>query len=234
MSTGLMMDNNNQLHGVSKQNFSEQPLLLKILAKFVSYLFHPVFVPVYIVVFMVYVHPYLLWGLITYKNENSNDGGSIFYFFPLDYCNIIKGIKIYRQYLFKYSKERIIPIIACMTWYFWVWYVWNNFGKTNDAVDMPKPVIQFAFATFVSTVITLMVNIKMKVSLHAISMGIMTTFFLARIYTGVEFWHLAFYYIIYCRIGLYGTVYYIRSYTTGNIRRIISRFCINGYSLFLF
>lgn len=184
MSTGLMMDNNNQLHDVSKQNFSEQPLLLKILAKFVSYLFHPVFVPVYIVVFMVYVHPYLFVGFDNLQKMRTVMMAVVsFTFFPLITVILLKALKFIDSIYLNTQKERIIPIIACMTWYFWVWYVWNNFGKTNDAVDMPKPVIQFAFATFVSTVITLMVNIKMKVSLHAISMGIMTTFFFLLAFT---------------------------------------------------
>jgi hypothetical protein len=177
MNTGMMVDSQNQLHKSGKQRFPDYPFLLKMPAKLISYLFHPVFIPVYVVMFSVYVHPYLFTGFdATQKIRIIMMAAVSFTFFPLITVLLLKALKFIDSIYLHTQKERIIPIIACMTWYFWVWYVWNNFGKTNDAIDIPKPVIQFAFATFVSTVITLMVNIKMKVSLHAISMGIMITF----------------------------------------------------------
>jgi membrane-associated HD superfamily phosphohydrolase len=63
-----------------------------------------------------------------------------------------------------------------MIWYFWIWYIWKNFGKTANAIDMPPVSVKFAFACFVSTIIAIMANIKMKISLHAISMGVMLAF----------------------------------------------------------
>ena len=38
------------------------PPVLKFLAKFISYLFHPCFVPVYVVLFLVYEHPNMFVG----------------------------------------------------------------------------------------------------------------------------------------------------------------------------
>ena len=48
---------------------------------------------------------------------------------------------------------------------------------------MPRVAVQFAFATFISTIIGLMVNIKMKVSLHGISAGIVLTLFIFMAFT---------------------------------------------------
>jgi hypothetical protein len=178
MNPGLMMENKNSLHNAGKDDVSGQNFLLRFTAKLISYLFHPVFVPVYVVIFMVYIHPYLFAGFDNAQKMRTVMMAVVsFTFFPLITVLLLKALKFIDSIYLNKQKERIIPIIACMTWYFWVWYVWNNFGKTNDAVDMPKPIIQFAFDTFVSTFIALMLNIKMKISLHAISMGIMIAFF---------------------------------------------------------
>ena len=100
-----------------------------------------------------------------------------FTFFPIVTVLLLKGLKFIDTIYLHTQKDRVIPIIACMIWYFWLWYVWQNFGKTKNAVDIPREAIQFAMAAFISTIISLMVNIKMKVSLHTISAGVMLTLF---------------------------------------------------------
>ena len=81
------------------------------------------------------------------------------------------------------QKDRVIPFIACMVWYFWITYVWFNFGKTSVATDMPAEAVQFATACFIGTIIGLMVNIKMKVSLHTIAVGIVLALFIQMAFT---------------------------------------------------
>src|SRR6202008_2278618 len=62
MSTRLVVDNENQLHEVRENPFPVQPEGIRVAAKIISWIFHPVFVPVYIVWFLVYVHPWLFAG----------------------------------------------------------------------------------------------------------------------------------------------------------------------------
>lgn len=178
MSTGLIIDEKNQFQEVSSVDFPRQPAALRLGAKIISYIFHPIFVPVYIVWFLVYVHPYLFAGFPEFqKIRVVIMAGVTFTFFPLVTILLLKALKFIDSIYLRTQKERVIPFIACMTWYFWIWYVWNNFGKTQDVVDMPPEAVKFALATFISTIIGLMVNIKMKVSLHAISAGIVAAFF---------------------------------------------------------
>lgn len=183
MSTTLMTGGQNQLHKLREPSLP-QPPAIHWAAKIISYIFHPVFVPVYIIWFLVYVHPYLFAGFTPLQKLNILLMAFVsFTFFPLVTVFLLKALKFIDTIYLHSQKDRVIPFIACMTWYFWISYVWFNFGKTRDVVDMPREAVVFALATFTSTVIGLMVNIKMKVSLHAISAGIVLAFFLLMAFT---------------------------------------------------
>ena len=183
MSTRLMVDGQNQLHETREAEAPQQPAILRLTANILSYIFHPVFVPVMVVWFLVYVHPYLFAGFADIQKIRTVMMAVVsFTFFPLVTVLLLKGLKFIDTIFLRTQKDRVIPFIACMIWYFWIWYVWNNFGKTGDT-DMPREAVQFALATFISTIIGLMVNIKMKVSLHAISAGIVLTFFILMAFT---------------------------------------------------
>ncbi len=157
---------------------NKQPLLLKWGAKFISYIFHPVFVPLYVIIFLVFVHPYLYAGFHPVLKKTAVMGAAFiaFTFFPIITVLLLKGLKFIDSIYLQTQRDRIIPLIACMIWYFWLWYIWKNFGKTANAIDMPEQAVKFALASFISTIVALMANIKLKISLHAIGMGVMLAF----------------------------------------------------------
>jgi hypothetical protein len=178
MNSGMMIEGQNQLQELREPSFPKQPVGIRIVAKIISYIFHPVFVPVMVIWFLAYVHPNLYAGFSPWLKDTAVMGAAFiaFTFFPLVTILLLKGLKFIDSIYLRTQKERVIPFLACMIWYFWITYVWFSFGKTRNAIDMPHEAVQFAMATFISTVIGLMVNIKMKVSLHAISMGIVVSF----------------------------------------------------------
>jgi hypothetical protein len=57
-----------------------------------------------------------------------------------------------------------------MIYYFWVWWV------LYKQPEYPSAIVQFSLAIFLASIGGLMGNIYMKVSMHAISMGVMVTF----------------------------------------------------------
>jgi len=178
MSTRLVVDSESHIHELKEPSFPQQPVALRVVAQIISWIFHPVFIPVYVVWFLLYVHPYLFAGFAEQQKFRIMMMAVVsFTFFPLVTVLLLKGLKFIDPIYLRTQRDRVIPFIACMTWYFWIAYVWYNFGKTGDAVDMPHEALQFALAAFISTILGLMANIKMKVSLHAISMGIVVTFF---------------------------------------------------------
>ena len=183
MHARLMVDGQNQLQEL-REPAVPQPPVLRAIAQVISYIFHPVFVPVMVVAFLLYVHPYMFIGFRGIQKGWILAMSVVsFTMFPLVTVLLLKGLKFIDTIYLKTQKDRVIPFIACMTWYFWITYVWFNFGKTRDAIDMPKEAILFAAAAFLSTIIGLMVNIKIKVSLHAISAGLVLAFFILLAFT---------------------------------------------------
>jgi hypothetical protein len=177
MSTRLMVDGQSELQEV--REIPTQPQVVRFIAKIISWTFHPVFVPIMVIGFLIYEHPYLFAGFNPFlKFRLFMIAVVCFTFFPLVTVLLLKGLKFIDTIYLRTQKDRVIPFIACMIWYFWIAYVWFNFGKTTGGTDMPKEAILFASAAFISTILGLMVNIKMKVSLHTISAGIVLTFFI--------------------------------------------------------
>ncbi len=173
MSDSFIVIKKNQLQETRIVDFPRQPAAIRLTAKIISYIFHPVFVPLYIVWFMVYIHPYLFAGFSNLdKTRTVMMAALMFTFFPVVTVLLLKALKFINTFHLTTQKDRIIPLVACGIWYFWIWYVWRNLP------DYPKPAIQLALAIWISASLGLMANIIMKVSLHAISMGVMLTFIL--------------------------------------------------------
>jgi len=172
MNTVLMMNSKNQLHKTKEQG-AGTPAIIRLLASFFSYLFHPVFIPLYIVGFMVYEHPYLFAGFAPKeKILVVAQAFAMFTFFPLVTVLLLKALKFIESFHLATQKDRIIPLVACGVWYFWIWYVWRNLP------DYPKPAVQLAMAVWITASLGLMANIYMKISLHAMSLGVMVAFIL--------------------------------------------------------
>lgn len=171
MSAGFIVDKENPLKVVRNNNFPPQPAMIRFIAKFISYIFHPVFVPLYIVIFMVYVHPWIFAGFSEVDKSRTVIMSALMYtFFPIVTVLLLKALKFIRTFQLTTQKDRIIPLVACGIWYFWIWYVWRNLP------EYPASAIKLALAIWISASLGLMANIIMKVSLHAISMGVMLTF----------------------------------------------------------
>jgi hypothetical protein len=173
MPARLVIDSQSQLQEFRETGLPQQPAGLRIAAKIISYIFHPVFIPVYVVGFLVYIHPYLFavfsgWN----KSITMIQAFVMFTFFPIVTVLLLKALKFINTIYLLTQKDRIIPFVACGIWYFWIWYVWHNLP------DYPIAAVQFALAIFIAASIGLLANIYMKVSMHAISLGVMVTFIL--------------------------------------------------------
>ncbi len=171
MSIRLVVDKRAGLKESREESLLPASPVLRGISHFISYVFHPVFVPVYIVLFMVYVHPYLFAGFSAFDRSRTVIMSVVMYtLFPVVTVLLLKGLKFIETLYLVTQKDRIIPLVACGVWYFWIWYVWRNFP------EYPKPAVQLALAIWISASLGLLANIVMKISLHAISMGIMLSF----------------------------------------------------------
>lgn len=179
MSQRLVIDKQDGLKEDRKPGYSPQPEGLKAVAAFFSYLFHPVFIPVLVVAFMLYVHPYLFAGLSGFDKARVMVMSVMMYtFFPVVTVLLLKALKFIEHIQLKTQKDRIIPLVACMIWYFWLAYVWWNSYKMSDSLTIPTEAFRLAAAVFISSIFALMANIRIKISLHTIAAGVMLTFML--------------------------------------------------------
>jgi hypothetical protein len=141
---------------------------IRTAAKIISYLFHPLFIPVYMGWF--FIHELRLFsGLDAWRQTLLLIQFFVNYtLLPLVTVLIAKGVGFIETIYLKTQRDRIIPYIAVMIFYFWVWYVFRNQG-------FPKEVVLFSLAAFLSVCLGVFVNSFFKVSMHALSLGVVIT-----------------------------------------------------------
>ncbi|MBS1758904.1 MAG: hypothetical protein JST23_02175 [Bacteroidetes bacterium] len=170
---------------LEQQVSAPQNKIVRFFAQVVSYVFHPAFVPVYMVLFMVYQHPYLFAGMdVQDKFRVTAMSVLMFTFFPLVTVGLLKALGFIQTIYLDNQKDRIIPLIACGVYYFWITYIWWNSNKISGNFYIPQQAVTFALATFLGSWVALMINIKMKISLHALAMGVALMCMLLLAYNG--------------------------------------------------
>ncbi len=170
MPDRLIITEENQLKEVSIPESPKQPLVIEFLAKFISYVFHPLFIPLYITYFIIQIHSYQFAGISDWGNLRILL--QVFVnctFLPLASILLLRALNFIDSVFLRTQRDRIIPYIICMIFYFWNWYVFKNNHEIKDLVSV-------SMAIFNASVLGFLVNISMKVSMHAISVGVMTTF----------------------------------------------------------
>lgn len=173
MSGKLAVDNKNQLLEI-RDLPPPQPYFIRLAATIVSYVLHPIFIPVYMAWFLINIQPYLFSGFSEWKKTTTMIQFLVMYaFFPLVTTLLLKGLGFIQTIQLRTQRDRIIPYVACMLYYFWVWYV------LYKQPDYPPAIIHFSLAVFLASIGGLMANIYMKVSMHAIAAGVMVVFILS-------------------------------------------------------
>jgi len=165
----------------------KQPALIRALAHFFSYVFHPLFIPAYVTAFLVFVDPYAFAG-VTFKYKLFRLI-SIFFntaLIPGFAVFLMWRLKLIQSMQLRTQKERIIPYAAAMIFYFWAWYVFHN------QKDNPQAFVDFLLGSFLGICAAWFLNIIAKVSMHAIGVGGLAFFFLLQAFgqqdvTGVYF-----------------------------------------------
>ncbi|MFZ4056675.1 MAG: hypothetical protein ACOYKE_00990 [Ferruginibacter sp.] len=143
-----------------------QSPVLSFLAKLISYVFHPVFIPLYVTWFLTYVHPGYFAGfgvegkrrILLLVTLNA-------VLFPIITVLLLKGLGFIDSLFLRTQKDRIIPYIASMIFFFWTQYV------LREQPQVPRVIVAFMFGVFISSSAALIANIYNKVSMHAIGVG---------------------------------------------------------------
>lgn len=171
MTSRLVIDNDNKLKEiVESESFVKSPVI-RVIANILSYVFHPLFIPVYIIWYLNVAHPTFFAGFPKMLKMITIVRFFLIYsFFPLVTVLLAKGLGFLDSILLKTQKERIIPYIACQIYFFFNAYVLRH------QPEFPQEIIHLSIAIFFGATLGLIGNIFMKVSMHAISMGILVSF----------------------------------------------------------
>jgi hypothetical protein len=145
---------------------------LRVIAYVISYILHPLFISAYVMAFLIFVHPYAFAG---FDNRTR-----IFRFVNIVFCDtflplfavfLMWRLKLIKSVFLRTEKDRIIPYIVAMTFYWWTWMVFKNLP------DIPSTAIHFLLGAFLAICGGWIFNIFFKISMHSIAMGGALMFF---------------------------------------------------------
>jgi len=162
-----------QIHSTEQKTLYPlpQPRIIKLVAGLFSYLFHPLFISVYVAAYLIYLHPYSF--SVFDSQQKFLRLLSVFVitaFFPAFTVFLLWRLRFARSVYLRTQKERIIPYVASIIYFFWAFYVARNLEGT------PAVMVSFFLGTFLCASAALMANNYFKISMHALAVGGAATF----------------------------------------------------------
>ena len=140
--------------------------VLATTARILSWVFHPLFVGAMMMYYLSFIHPTLFLAVpekvkvlrfITYVNNNV--------VFPSLVALLMRALGFSRSVQMDDRRERIVPYMASVIFFFWTFHVFRN------QPEMPDAVIDMCQGVFLSACCSLVLNSFMKVSMHAVGVG---------------------------------------------------------------
>ena len=141
-------------------------MIKRAIAHFFSVVFHPLFISAYVMAFIIFVHPYAfsafehkqkVMRLLTVILCNT--------FFPLFAVFLLWRLQLIKSILLRTEKDRIVPYLIAMIFYFWTAFVFKRLPDTSPIA------IHFLGGAFLAVCGAWICNIYFKVSMHAIALA---------------------------------------------------------------
>lgn len=164
------------------QNETEKvifPRWIEVSSKIISVVFHPLFVGVMMAFYLIFIHPSYFVGftakakmlkLLAVINNNV--------FFPLLVVALLKGLGFSKSVFLTTQKERIVPYIASITFFFWTYYVFKHQPET------PRIIVNMCRGMFFASSAALLLNNYYKISMHGIGVGGMLGLMVLTVFDG--------------------------------------------------
>lgn len=157
----------NENPGIGRQVAATDNAVLRGLAHFISFICHPVFMPVAMTVILSRIAPAGFtglapkqWGLLVISIATST------LFFPLFAIMLMKPLGFISSYKMPTARERTIPLIAVMIFYFWISHVLNNMAGA-----IPQVLKVLMLGNFWGLILVFIANIFTRVSMHTSAAG---------------------------------------------------------------
>jgi hypothetical protein len=138
---------------------------LRFPARIISYIFHPMFMPLVMAIVISYLNK-SEFVAVTNAQRSSFVLNIILntIFFPLITTLLLKALGFIESIQLKTNKERIIPLIATMIFYFW------NYWSLKH-INAPLSLRVLMLGAYWGVIAVFMANIFMKVSMHTAAAG---------------------------------------------------------------
>ena len=164
---------------------SDKPKALQVLATIVSYVFHPIFMPTIMALALYFFSPVSFKG---YDNTALKyrliSIVMITVFFPLLSILLMKALGFIKSIHMRDPKDRIIPLISTMIFYFWVQQVFSNPFKLSGHEFLTPFILRvLLLGCFWGIIVLFMVNIFFKASMHTTAAGGMVGIILVLLFT---------------------------------------------------
>lgn len=146
------------------QQRTQNPVL-RTLAKVVSYVFHPVFMPLAMTFVLMKLSPSSFLGFDDKRLTLvliSIGGQTIF--FPLFVVLLLKLLGFVDSIFLRTQKERIIPLIGTIIFYWWA----SRVAIGNNYPELLQILLR---GTYWGVIVLFMVNIFLKMSMHTMAAG---------------------------------------------------------------
>lgn len=172
------------MNSFMKENIGTSNKGLRFVANSISVLLHPVFMPLIccIVIYaampelFIGVKPKVLTGWVGMIVINT-------IIFPVLLMLLLKGLGFIKSIYLKDVKERVIPLIGIMVFYFWAYWVVKNVGVPIEKSDLttlavkaegpqvPVLVRMLLLGNFWGIIAIFLVTIFFKISMHTAGVG---------------------------------------------------------------
>ncbi|MFT3948892.1 MAG: hypothetical protein QM763_18150 [Agriterribacter sp.] len=165
------------ISSVSTTNREQTLPVIKILANFFSWIFHPLFIGLYMCLYIVYLQPDYFIGISRMTKLQT----VLIYvvnsiFFPLISVLLCKALGFIDSIYLNTRKDRILLYTICMIYFFWNFYVFKN------KEGIPAVMAIITLGIFLATVMAFLANIYFKISMHATGAGGLIGFFTVLLY----------------------------------------------------
>jgi len=143
---------------------------MKVLARIVSYVFHPLLFPTYGLLMLLAANPnrfgpfgeklHIVWLIIIF---------ALTFLFPAVWLLMMKRLEMIDSLNLETTKERIVPLIATATFYLWT--AWMFKSNVNMKIPTDKLIFYMMLGSCFTIFMALCINIFMKISLHTLGAG---------------------------------------------------------------
>lgn len=176
------------MNSFMKENIGTSNKGVRFIANGISVLLHPVFMPVICCILLYYampesfaaIKPKVLSGWLGMIVINT-------VMFPVLLMLLLRGLGFIKSLYLKDVKERVIPLIGIMVFYFWAYWVVKNVGVPikaetafiKDAISGPTvPLIAHVLflGNFWGVIVVFLITIFYKISMHTAGVGAMLGF----------------------------------------------------------